>query len=121
MSRDRENALCGRVKSCCNTSACAEVVACESKHFEGNHSANYSGCPQKTLNRKSFPTAPANEWSDPAALAEVKETPISDSNLKPLTQFVPRPVELSHKMPSSEEEFFSHNYLHDDLLLQPNG
>ncbi|GBM76963.1 hypothetical protein AVEN_230136-1 [Araneus ventricosus] len=55
---------------------------------------------------KSFPTAPANAWSDPATLAKVKETPKCDSNLKLVTQFVPRPVELSHKMPSSQEEFF---------------
>ncbi|GBN05498.1 putative RNA-directed DNA polymerase from transposon X-element, partial [Araneus ventricosus] len=75
-------------------------------HCKGNHTANYSGCPRNPLNRKSFPTAPANAWSDPTALAKVKETPKSDSNLKPVTQFLPRSVELSHKMPSSQEEFF---------------
>ncbi|GBO26639.1 hypothetical protein AVEN_46231-1 [Araneus ventricosus] len=62
-------------------------------------------CPQKPLNRKSFPTAPANAWPDPAALAKVKEIPKSDSNIKPVTQFVPRPLDLSHKMKSSQEEF----------------
>ncbi|GBN85974.1 hypothetical protein AVEN_201422-1 [Araneus ventricosus] len=75
-------------------------------HCKGNHTANYSGCPRNPLNRKSFPTAPANAWSDTAALAKVKETPKSDSNLKPVTQFLPRSVELSHKRPSSQEEFF---------------
>ncbi|GBN51325.1 putative RNA-directed DNA polymerase from transposon X-element [Araneus ventricosus] len=29
-------------------------------HCKGNHTANYSGCPRNPLNRKSFPTAPAN-------------------------------------------------------------
>ncbi|GBO04941.1 hypothetical protein AVEN_80664-1 [Araneus ventricosus] len=76
-----------------------------------NHTANYSGCPKNPLNRKSFPTAPANAWSDPEALAKVKETPKSYSNLQPVTQFVPRPEELSHKMPSSQEEFFKTNRL----------
>ncbi|GBN91012.1 putative RNA-directed DNA polymerase from transposon X-element [Araneus ventricosus] len=60
-------------------------------HCMGNHTANYSGCPQNPLNRKSFPTAPANAWSDPAALEKVKETPKSDSNLKPLERWGIKP------------------------------
>ncbi|GBN61235.1 hypothetical protein AVEN_226505-1 [Araneus ventricosus] len=55
-------------------------------HCKGNHTANYYGCPKNPLNIKSFPTAPANAWSDPAVLAKIKETPKSDYNLKPTTQ-----------------------------------
>ncbi|GBN11978.1 hypothetical protein AVEN_214641-1 [Araneus ventricosus] len=64
-----------------------ELLQLAGIHCKGNHTSNYSGCPPNPPNWKSFPTAPFNAWSDLAALAKVKETPKSDSNLKPVTQW----------------------------------
>ncbi|GBM59421.1 hypothetical protein AVEN_174406-1 [Araneus ventricosus] len=76
-------------------------------HCTGNHTPNFMGCPKNPLNRKSFLAASINIWSDPKALAKVKESPNQDTALKPATQFVPRSVQHSQKLPSNQEAFFN--------------
>ncbi|KAF8785589.1 hypothetical protein HNY73_011107 [Argiope bruennichi] len=41
-------------------------------HFEGNHTASNSGCSQNPMNKKAFPSAPDNPWTDPATLGKNK-------------------------------------------------
>ncbi|GBO29655.1 hypothetical protein AVEN_121587-1 [Araneus ventricosus] len=56
-------------------------------HCKGDHTYTIQAAPE-TPKQKSFPTAPANAWSDPAALAKVGLSPKSDSrNSKAATHF----------------------------------
>ncbi|GBO44388.1 hypothetical protein AVEN_123042-1 [Araneus ventricosus] len=75
-------------------------------HCGGNHTANYTGCPKNPLNRKSFPAAPTNAWSDPAALARIKEKPRQASTSKTEIQFLPNPSTTSQNPPANQENFF---------------
>lgn len=77
-------------------------------HCSGNHTANYSGCPKNPLNRRSFPAPPPNAWSDPLAIAKVKEVPQQNPTPPPATQSVPRAVQRNQNQPQSQEAFFNH-------------
>ncbi|GBN67055.1 hypothetical protein AVEN_121721-1 [Araneus ventricosus] len=68
--------------------------------------ANFTGCPKNPLNRKSFPAAPTNAWSDPAALAKIKEKPRQASTSKSEMQFLPNPSTSSQNPPVNQENFF---------------
>ncbi|GBN29594.1 hypothetical protein AVEN_37229-1 [Araneus ventricosus] len=46
-------------------------------HCNGAHTANFTECPKNPLNRKLFPAAPENAWSDRAISAKIKFPPIS--------------------------------------------
>ncbi|GBN73114.1 hypothetical protein AVEN_65922-1 [Araneus ventricosus] len=41
-------------------------------HCNGAHTSNFTDCPKNPFNRKPFPAAPENAWSDPAVLAKIK-------------------------------------------------
>ncbi|GBN31534.1 Nucleic-acid-binding protein from transposon X-element [Araneus ventricosus] len=39
------------------------------------HTANFTGCPKNPINRRTFPEAPENAWTDPSIIAKIKMPP----------------------------------------------
>ncbi|GBN86769.1 hypothetical protein AVEN_179843-1 [Araneus ventricosus] len=78
-------------------------------HCNGPHTANFTGCPKNPINRRTFPEAPENAWADPAIIAKIKmpSTPAAEPNRSPVTQRIPRSVQLaSNANPPTQEVFF---------------
>ncbi|GBO13243.1 hypothetical protein AVEN_271335-1 [Araneus ventricosus] len=78
-------------------------------HCNGPDTANFTGCPKNSINRRTFPEAPENAWDDPAIISKIKmpPTPAEEPNTSPVTQFIPRSVQLaSNANPPTQEVIF---------------